>query len=628
MSGRLILPIAEPVLDADGRPDSGAELYLYEAGTTTLANWYADEGLSAPILNPQEANVAGRFFDQSTIIWLGTGLFDLKLQRTDGSFNVFENIAGIIDSQAIQDEIDNALIGGIRTLTSYGDVDGSAAENFVVVSDALMESGYGSTIEVNEDVDIGVTTPDEPGVQLRGGSAIHYSPTDLGTAGNEAGRRVLNRVGRDPSQLEFGHEYLTSHFLYGLQTGGALKIILVGDSNVESHWGAILASLLGHLPVSTVVNAAVGGTTAGQWLAGSGAYAEPANAGKDAAGVMAQDPDLIIMSFGTNVAYYGGTSLPDGGTAVAELKAALDYIRAHADGSAQLCSVLVTTPTPMNDGGPMGVEGGEKRDERFNFNIRRGYMLEADLHDAAFFDINGRYPDTWVDFLNEGAPNLNLDSARVHAQHAMSFCIAWGIYDFLVPVGYQTEAMVKDKAVADLPSTYPRGFSMARTTDAPANGFLATFVPKSSAGNFALQFNWAFAGAGAISVRHGITGNAWAPWGSIGRVGTITLTPGTGFTLPDAEDASATLADGFVVSDGYVAQTVAATITAGQTIATIGAAAYRPATTVHCVDLMVFDGSGREYLKGSISPAGVVQCEVAGSLLATRVYIEGAWRTP
>ena len=68
-SGRLILPLAEPVLNSAGEPASGSTLTVYVAGGSTLAGLYADAALSTPILNPQTADAAGRFDAQSTVIW-------------------------------------------------------------------------------------------------------------------------------------------------------------------------------------------------------------------------------------------------------------------------------------------------------------------------------------------------------------------------------------------------------------------------------------------------------------------------------------------------------------------------------------------------------------------------------
>jgi hypothetical protein len=49
------------VQDANGAPVSGAKVYVYQAGTTTLATTYSDAALTTPNTNPIIADTAGRF---------------------------------------------------------------------------------------------------------------------------------------------------------------------------------------------------------------------------------------------------------------------------------------------------------------------------------------------------------------------------------------------------------------------------------------------------------------------------------------------------------------------------------------------------------------------------------------
>ncbi len=73
-SGRFILPITEPILDQDGTPISGATLTVYDAGTSNLSDLFAEAALSTPIANPQTSDSAGRFYDQTTVIWGASAL--------------------------------------------------------------------------------------------------------------------------------------------------------------------------------------------------------------------------------------------------------------------------------------------------------------------------------------------------------------------------------------------------------------------------------------------------------------------------------------------------------------------------------------------------------------------------
>lgn len=92
-AGRLILPLSEPTLTAQGVPSPGASLTVYITGTATLASLFADVGLTTPILNPQTADAAGRFYDQTTVIWGDdTQGYDCVLQLQDGEMFFYENL--------------------------------------------------------------------------------------------------------------------------------------------------------------------------------------------------------------------------------------------------------------------------------------------------------------------------------------------------------------------------------------------------------------------------------------------------------------------------------------------------------------------------------------------------------
>lgn len=94
-SGRLILPIAEPILDASGHPATGATLSVYTNGMTsgTLASLFADAALSVPVANPQTADSAGRFYSQTTVIWADSLMaYGAVLHFPDGSQLTYANI--------------------------------------------------------------------------------------------------------------------------------------------------------------------------------------------------------------------------------------------------------------------------------------------------------------------------------------------------------------------------------------------------------------------------------------------------------------------------------------------------------------------------------------------------------
>lgn len=92
-SGRLILPITEPILTSSGLPNVGATLTVYVTGTDTPAGLYADPGLSTPIANPQTSNAAGRFYDQATVIWADSSqAYDCTVDLTDGETLTYDEI--------------------------------------------------------------------------------------------------------------------------------------------------------------------------------------------------------------------------------------------------------------------------------------------------------------------------------------------------------------------------------------------------------------------------------------------------------------------------------------------------------------------------------------------------------
>jgi hypothetical protein len=92
-SGRLILPLAEPALSSSVLAQNGATLTVYIAGGSTLATLFADSGLSTEIANPQTSNSAGRFYQQSTVIWAdAANAYDCVLAFPDGESFTYENI--------------------------------------------------------------------------------------------------------------------------------------------------------------------------------------------------------------------------------------------------------------------------------------------------------------------------------------------------------------------------------------------------------------------------------------------------------------------------------------------------------------------------------------------------------
>lgn len=94
-AGRLVLPIVEPLLSDDGVPVSGATVSWYQNGAVsgTLASLFADEGLTTPITNPQTSDSAGRFYDQTTVMWADDAMaYGAVVHFPTGANLTYENI--------------------------------------------------------------------------------------------------------------------------------------------------------------------------------------------------------------------------------------------------------------------------------------------------------------------------------------------------------------------------------------------------------------------------------------------------------------------------------------------------------------------------------------------------------
>lgn len=92
-SGRIILPITEPLLSNTGLPVSGATLTIHIAGGSTLASIFADAGLTTPVTNPQTSDSAGRFYNQSTVLWADASqAYDCTVVWGDGTTETYSNI--------------------------------------------------------------------------------------------------------------------------------------------------------------------------------------------------------------------------------------------------------------------------------------------------------------------------------------------------------------------------------------------------------------------------------------------------------------------------------------------------------------------------------------------------------
>lgn len=76
-----LLPPGYQVIDPNGRPVSGAQLYTYAAGTSTPKPTFSDAGLTSPNTNPVVADSAGRFGP----IFADVGDYRIVMQTSTGA---------------------------------------------------------------------------------------------------------------------------------------------------------------------------------------------------------------------------------------------------------------------------------------------------------------------------------------------------------------------------------------------------------------------------------------------------------------------------------------------------------------------------------------------------------------
>jgi len=106
--------------------------------------------------------------------------------------------------------------------------------------------------------------------------------------------------------------------------------------------------------------------------------------------------------------------------------------------------------------------------------------------------------------------------------------------------------------------------------------------------------------------------------------GTAPVVPATGFTLPALEPMRTVRSKTSVISDGYVAMTTPAALTAGQAIATV-AVNFSPFVYSRYVVLQLYNGAW-ETIRGEIdNTTRIVKTGSTSVMSPTRVYFYGAW---
>lgn len=143
MAGLLIVPYAIPIYESPGVPAVGATLTIYNTGTSTLANIYADAALSIPLTNPQVSDLNGRFFEQSTTIWANNALaYDCALLTPSGESFVESGVPTVslpIDTSGFLQNPNVVLTGVPTAPTPAADDNSSKIATTAYVTNALGE---------------------------------------------------------------------------------------------------------------------------------------------------------------------------------------------------------------------------------------------------------------------------------------------------------------------------------------------------------------------------------------------------------------------------------------------------------------------------------------------------------
>lgn len=92
----LILPPGYQINNANGKPESGAKVTVYEAGTTTKLDIFSDNALTSALANPVSADSAGRL---QNIYVAGTALFKIVVTTSaDAAIFTSDDIPPYISS--------------------------------------------------------------------------------------------------------------------------------------------------------------------------------------------------------------------------------------------------------------------------------------------------------------------------------------------------------------------------------------------------------------------------------------------------------------------------------------------------------------------------------------------------
>lgn len=153
------IPFGWQVENTNGVPVSGANIYFYKEGTSTLQSAYTDKNLTVPASNPKEADAAGWFN-----VYLDPAKdYDVVVKSADDAIT-YQTQTYSLGSQAEQ----SSELGGVRFLEEFGtaadwDAAWLAAMDAAPADGMVIQLRPATTYSFSNDIVI-----DKDGIELRG----------------------------------------------------------------------------------------------------------------------------------------------------------------------------------------------------------------------------------------------------------------------------------------------------------------------------------------------------------------------------------------------------------------------------------------------------------------------------
>lgn len=236
---------------------------------------------------------------------------------------------------------------------------------------------------------------------------------------NETTGQAYNSKAQEQVRF-FGQETLEKYFRLFKEANNnnntgrstAIKILLTGDSTtVLSQYKLERSAHLRGYERINLINQGHGSKAAFDWVS---TYL---------ADDIAANPDLMIIRWGANDAYYGKT--PE--EAISKVKEGLTILRAAKP--IKDLSIVLASPGPMND-------TQYNRDEYYFELLSEGYRQLAKEFGCAFVDLYSYFQDA-----HNGAGlyyDALLDNRAIHAEDILYEHIHSAIADMIFPLGFET----------------------------------------------------------------------------------------------------------------------------------------------------------------------------------------------